>query len=99
MVLQSAIEARGTFPVVLAAGDGILLHEATAMGWRPISTARRPATTQTRSVTSWRRSYVRSSMTARFGTAAAVSTSTMKVTCRYNVLIENGVLRGYIQTA
>jgi TldD protein len=99
-VLQSAIEApAGSFPVVLAAGDsGILLHEAIGHGLEADFNRKRTSnyTDQVGNLVASDLCTVVDDGTIR--TAAAASASTTRATAPgYNVLIEDGVLRGYIQ--
>ena len=70
----------------------------SATGWRPTSTASRPRTTPTRSASRSRRRCARWSTTAPSTTPAGRSTSTTRATPgQRNVLIENGILVGYMQ--
>ena len=70
----------------------------SATGSRPTSTARGPRTTPTRSASRSRRRCARWSTTAPSTTRAARSTSTTRATPgQRNVLIEDGMLVGYMQ--
>jgi TldD protein len=100
VVLQSAIEApAGTFPVVLAAGDsGILLHEAIGHGLEADFNRKK-----TSNYTDQVGNLVASELcTVVDDGTIANSRGSINIDDEgnlpgYNVLIENGVLRGYIQ--
>jgi TldD protein len=100
VVLQSAIEApAGTFPVVLAAGDsGILLHEAIGHGLEADFNRKK-----TSNYSDSMNEIVASTLCTVVDDGTITdSRGSINVDDEgnapgYNVLIENGVLRGYIQ--
>jgi TldD protein len=100
VVLQSAIDApAGTFPVVLAAGDsGILLHEAIGHGLEADFNRKK-----TSNYSDSMNDLVASTLctvvddgTIR-DSRGSINVDDEGAAPGYNVLIENGVLRGYIQ--
>ena len=100
VVLQSAIDApAGTFPVVLAAGDsGILLHEAIGHGLEADFNRKRTSnyTDQVGNVVASELCTVVDDGTIRDSRGSINIDDEGNLPGR-NVLIENGVLRGYIQ--
>jgi len=100
MVLQSAVDApAGTFPVVLAAGDsGILLHEAIGHGLEADFNRKRTSnyTDQVGNVVASELCTVVDDGTIR-DSRGSINIDDEGNLPGYNVLIENGVLRGYIQ--
>lgn len=100
VVLQSAIEApAGTFPVVLAAGDsGILLHEAIGHGLEADFNRKKTSnyTDQVGNVVASTLCTVVDDGTIP-ESRGSINIDDEGNRPGYNVLIENGVLRGYIQ--
>ena len=100
VVLQSAIEApAGTFPVVLAAGDsGILLHEAIGHGLEADFNRKKTSnyTGQIGNVVASELCTVVDDGTI-LDSRGSLNIDDEGNTPGYNTLIENGVLRGYIQ--
>ncbi len=100
VVLQSAIEApAGTFPVVLAAGDsGILLHEAIGHGLEADFNRKKTSnyTDQIGNVVASELCTVVDDGTIP-DSRGSLNIDDEGNTPGYNTLIENGVLRGYIQ--
>ncbi|HEX6136683.1 MAG TPA: metallopeptidase TldD-related protein [Casimicrobiaceae bacterium] len=100
MVLQSAIDApAGTFPVVLAAGDsGILLHEAIGHGLEADFNRKRTSnyTDQVGNVVASELCTVVDDGTIR-DSRGSINIDDEGNLPGYNVLIEKGVLHGYIQ--
>jgi len=99
-VLQSAIDApAGTFPVVLAGGDsGILLHEAIGHGLEADFNRKRTSnyTDQVGNVVASELCTVVDDGTIK-DSRGSINIDDEGNLPGYNVLIENGVLRGYIQ--
>jgi len=100
IVLQSAIEApAGSFPVVLAAGDsGILLHEAIGHGLEADFNRKKTSnyTDQVGNVVASELCTVVDDGTIR-DSRGSINIDDEGNPPGYNVLIEHGVLRGYIQ--
>jgi len=100
VVLQTAIDApAGTFPVVLAAGDsGILLHEAIGHGLEADFNRKRTSnyTDQIGNPVASELCTVVDDGTIR-DSRGSINVDDEGNLPGYNVLIENGVLRGYIQ--
>jgi TldD protein len=100
VVLQSAIEApAGTFPVVLAAGDsGILLHEAIGHGLEADFNRKKTSnyTDQVGNLVASDLCTVVDDGTIR-DSRGSINIDDEGNLPGYNVLIERGVLRGYIQ--
>jgi TldD protein len=99
-VLQSAIDApAGTFPVVLAGGDsGILLHEAIGHGLEADFNRKRTSnyTDQVGNVVASELCTVVDDGTIK-DSRGSINIDDEGNLPGYNVLIENGVLKGYIQ--
>jgi TldD protein len=99
-VLQDAIDApAGTFPVVLAGGDsGILLHEAIGHGLEADFNRKKTSnyTDQVGNVVASELCTVVDDGTIR-DSRGSINVDDEGNAPGYNVLIENGVLRGYIQ--
>ena len=99
-VLQSAIDApAGTFPVVLAGGDsGILLHEAIGHGLEADFNRKRTSnyTDQVGNVVASELCTVVDDGTIK-DSRGSINIDDEGNLPGYNVLIEDGVLRGYIQ--
>ncbi|HEY7802435.1 MAG TPA: metallopeptidase TldD-related protein [Dehalococcoidia bacterium] len=102
IVLQSAIDApAGTFPVVLAAGDsGILLHEAIGHGLEADFNRKKTSnyTDQVGNLVASELCTVVDDGTIR-DSRGSINIDDEGNLPGYNVLIEDGVLRGYIQDA
>jgi TldD protein len=102
VLLQTAIEApAGTFPVVLAAGDsGILLHEAIGHGLEADFNRKKTSnyTDQVGNNVASELCTVVDDGTVR-DSRGSINIDDEGNTPGYNVLIENGVLRGYLQDA
>jgi TldD protein len=102
VLLQTAIEApAGTFPVVLAAGDsGILLHEAIGHGLEADFNRKKTSnyTDQIGNNVASELCTVVDDGTVR-DSRGSINIDDEGNTPGYNVLIENGVLRGYLQDA
>ena len=100
VVLQSAIEApAGTFPVVLAAGDsGILLHEAIGHGLEADFNRKKTSnyTDQMGNLVASELCTVVDDGTIQ-NSRGSINIDDEGNRPGYNVLIENGVLRAYIQ--
>ncbi len=100
VVLQSAIEApAGSFPVVLAAGDsGILLHEAIGHGLEADFNRKKTSnyTDQVGNIVASQLCTVVDDGTIR-DSRGSINIDDEGNLPGYNVLIEDGVLRGYIQ--
>ncbi len=100
VVLQSAIEApAGSFPVVLAAGDsGILLHEAIGHGLEADFNRKKTSnyTDQVGNLVASELCTVVDDGTIR-DSRGSINIDDEGNRPGYNVLIERGVLRGYIQ--
>ena len=100
VVLQSAVDApAGVFPVVLAAGDsGILLHEAIGHGLEADFNRKRTSnyTDQVGNAVASELCTVVDDGTIR-DSRGSINIDDEGNLPGYNVLIENGVLRGYIQ--
>jgi TldD protein len=100
VMLQSAIDApAGTFPVVLAGGDsGILLHEAIGHGLEADFNRKRTSnyTDQVGNVVASELCTVVDDGTIK-DSRGSINIDDEGNLPGYNVLIENGVLRGYIQ--
>ncbi|MHB8684670.1 MAG: TldD/PmbA family protein [Dehalococcoidia bacterium] len=100
VVLLSAVDApAGTFPVVLAAGDsGILLHEAIGHGLEADFNRKRTSnyTDQVGNVVASELCTVVDDGTIR-DSRGSINIDDEGNLPGYNVLIEDGVLRGYIQ--
>ncbi len=100
VLLQSAVEApAGTFPVVLAAGDsGILLHEAIGHGLEADFNRKRTSnyTDQVGNVVASELCTVVDDGTVA-DSRGSINVDDEGNLPGYNVLIEDGVLRGYIQ--
>ena len=100
MLLQSAIEApAGTFPVVLAAGDcGILLHEAIGHGLEADFNRKKTSnyTDRIGQVVASSLCTVVDDGTIR-DSRGSINVDDEGNLPGYNVLIENGILRGYMQ--
>ena len=101
-LLQSAIDApAGTFPVVLAAGDsGILLHEAIGHGLEADFNRKKTSnyTDQVGNVVASELCTVVDDGTIR-DSRGSINIDDEGNLPGYNVLIEDGVLRGYMQDA
>jgi TldD protein len=100
VLLQSAIEApAGMFPVVLASGDsGILLHEAVGHGLEADFNRKKTSnyTDQVGNVVASELCTVVDDGTIR-DSRGSINIDDEGNTPGYNVLIENGVLQGYMQ--
>lgn len=100
VVLQSAVDApAGTFPVVLAAGDsGILLHEAIGHGLEADFNRKKTSnyTDQVGNVVASELCTVVDDGTVS-ESRGSINIDDEGNRPGYNVLIENGVLRGYMQ--
>jgi TldD protein len=100
VVLQSAVDApAGTFPVVLAAGDsGILLHEAIGHGLEADFNRKKTSNYSDRigDVVASQLCTVVDDGTIR-DSRGSINVDDEGNMPGYNVLIEDGVLRGYIQ--
>lgn len=100
LVNLSAVAApAGTMPVVLGAGwPGVLLHEAVGHGLKATSTAVALQYLVDRSGSWWLQNRVPWLMMARWSIAVVRwRLMTKRTPCQYNVLIENGILKGYMQ--
>ncbi|MEK7693548.1 MAG: metallopeptidase TldD-related protein [Chloroflexota bacterium] len=100
VLLQSSIEApAGTFPVVLASGDsGILLHEAVGHGLEADFNRKKTSnyTDQVGNVVASELCTVVDDGTVR-DSRGSINIDDEGNAPGYNVLIEDGVLRGYLQ--
>ena len=97
--LESRPVPAGEMTVVLGPGwPGVLLHEAVGHGLEGDFNRKGPAPSPDASASASRPRASRCWTTARSPIAAARSTSTTRATpSQRNVLIEDGILRGYIQ--
>jgi TldD protein len=97
--LEAVPAPAGTMTVVLGPGwPGVCCMRPSATASKGISTARAPRHSAIASASAWPRPVARSWMTGRWPSGAARSTSTTKARpTQCTMLIEDGVLRGYMQ--